>query len=238
MISELIVDKALPLSKLDNFHDGQVLLIDKPLTWTSFDVVNKVRITLKHDYDTGKIKVGHAGTLDPLASGLLILCTGKFTKQIDNIQAEEKEYEGTMILGATTPSYDTETEIDREFDISKIESAEIHAATENFKGSLLQTPPAFSARKVNGERAYKKARRKENVVMPKTAIEIKEFEILKINLPEISFRVVCSKGTYIRSLVHDFGATLNSGAFLSSLRRTRIGDYHLRDALPLDKLLR
>lgn len=238
MITELTVEKTLPLSKLANFHDGQVLLIDKPLTWTSFDVVNKVRITLKHDHDTGKIKVGHAGTLDPMASGLLILCTGKFTKQIDNIQAEEKEYEGIMHLGATTSSYDTETEIDHEFDVSSIDMDQIHAGTKQFTGSIIQTPPAFSARKVDGERAYKKARRKEKVVMPKTVIEIKEFEITNVDLPEINFRVVCSKGTYIRSLVHDFGKALNSGAYLSSLRRTRIGNYHLSNALSLEELLK
>jgi len=238
MIIEKNMTKTLPLSRLNNFQDGVVLLVDKPLTWTSFDVVNKVRITLKNDYNAGKVKVGHAGTLDPLASGLLILCTGKFTKQIDSIQAEEKEYEGTMQLGASTPSYDKETEIDREFDITGITNDQIYAATEQFKGSIIQTPPAYSARKVDGERAYKKARRKENVRMPKTAIEIKEFEILKIDLPAISFRVVCSKGTYIRSLVHDFGEALNNGAFLSSLIRTRIGGYHLYNALPLEKLLR
>ena len=238
MITMLKTTRTLPLSKLDNFQDGKVLLIDKPLTWTSFDVVNKVRITLKNDYDTGKIKVGHAGTLDPLASGLLILCTGKFTKQINSIQADEKEYEGTMHLGATTPSYDKETDIDQEFNIDQINDDRVNAATAQFIGAILQTPPSFSARKVNGERAYKKARRNEKVIMPKTAIEIKVFEILRIDLPEISFRVVCSKGTYIRSLVHDFGKALNSGAFLSSLIRTRIGNYHLKDALSLSELLK
>ncbi len=212
-------------------------MVDKPLTWTSFDVVNKIRITLTKDYNTGKIKVGHAGTLDPLATGLLIVCTGKMTKQIDQIQAQEKEYLGTMQLGATTPSYDAETAIDREFEFQNIDPQQIISTTNQFLGSIIQTPPSFSARKIKGERAYKKARRKEVVCMPKTSIEIKEFEITNIDLPEISFRVVCSKGTYIRSLVHNFGEALNNGAFLTSLIRTRIGDYRLENALNLEKLL-
>jgi len=231
------IEKMRPLSQMSNFQEGQILLVDKPLTWTSFDVVNKIRITLSKDYDTGKIKVGHAGTLDPLASGLLIVCTGKMTKQIDSIQAAEKEYTGSLILGATTPSYDRETEIDREFAIPELTEAQVRSTAEQFVGSIMQTPPIYSARKISGERAYKKARRKEKVKMAESEVEITSFEIVKIEIPEITFRVVCSKGTYIRSLAHSFGTALNSGAYLNSLRRTRIGEYQIEHALSLEQLI-
>lgn len=209
-----------------NFAEGEMLLINKPITWTSFDVVGKIRNSFK----PLKLKVGHAGTLDPLASGLLIICTGKFTKKIDEYQAQEKEYTGTMVLGAGTPSYDMETEVDETFDISHITEDMIKANTAQFIGDLEQFPPAHSAIKVDGERLYLKARRGENVELKTRSVSIREFEITRIELPEIDFRVVCSKGTYIRSLVHDFGRALDNVAYLSALRRTKSGDYHVDNA--------
>lgn len=212
-----------------NFAEGELLLINKPYQWTSFDVVGKIRNSLKPQ----KLKVGHAGTLDPLATGLLIICTGKLTKQIDTFQAEEKEYTGTLVLGATTPSYDMETEVDTTFDISQITDERIYAATEQFKGDISQYPPAHSAVKVNGERLYVKARLGEEVELKKRFVTISEFEITRIALPEIDFRVVCSKGTYIRSLVSDFGKALNNGAYLAKLTRTRSGSFLLNNAFEL-----
>lgn len=209
-----------------DFSEGEVLLIDKPFEWTSFDVVSKIRNSLK----PLKIKVGHAGTLDPLATGLLIVCTGKRTKTIDALQAQEKEYTGTFTLGATTPSYDLETDPDRHFDTSKLQEADLLNATKNFIGELDQYPPAHSAVKVQGERLYEKARRGEIVELKTRKVTIFEFELTRINLPEVDFRVVCSKGTYIRSLAHDFGKTVNNGAYLSKLRRTRSGDFHVNNA--------
>ncbi len=216
-----------------NFTEGEVLLINKPYKWTSFDVVGKIRNAFK----PLKLKVGHAGTLDPLATGLLILCTGKLTKQIDNFQAEEKEYTGTFTIGATTPSYDLETEIDQTFSLSGLTDEKIIAATRQFIGDLEQFPPSYSAIKVNGERLYVKARLGEEVVLQARKVSIKEFEITGINLPEIYFRVVCSKGTYIRSLAHDFGKALNNGAHLSSLERTRSGNFMLNDAFEVMELV-
>ncbi|WP_419801660.1 tRNA pseudouridine(55) synthase TruB [Mucilaginibacter sp.] len=209
-----------------NFPEGELLLINKPYNWTSFDVVGKIRNSLK----PLKLKVGHAGTLDPLATGLLIICTGKLTKQIDTFQAEEKEYTGTMVLGATTPSYDLETEVDQEFPLENISAEKIKGNVKLFLGEISQFPPAHSAIKINGERLYEKARRGEEVERRARQVTISEFEITRIELPEIDFRVVCSKGTYIRSLVHDFGTALNNGAFLSKLTRTRSGNFHLKDA--------
>lgn len=211
------------------FAEGELLLINKPYKWTSFDVVGKIRNSLKPQ----KLKVGHAGTLDPLATGLLIVCTGKLTKQIDTFQAQEKEYTGTLVLGATTPSYDLETEIDETFDISAITKEQILANTAQFTGDISQYPPAHSAVKVNGERLYVKARLGEEVELKKRFVTVNEFEITRIELPEIDFRIVCSKGTYIRSLVSDFGKALNNGAHLSKLTRTRSGDFLLKDALEL-----
>ncbi|RCH55070.1 tRNA pseudouridine(55) synthase TruB [Mucilaginibacter hurinus] len=211
---------------MQEFAEGQLLLINKPYKWTSFDVVGKIRNAFK----PLKLKVGHAGTLDPLATGLLIICTGKMTKQIDTFQAEEKEYTGTMTLGATTPSYDMETEADQRFDISAVTPEQVHAATKQFTGDIQQYPPAHSAIKIDGERLYEKARRGEEVERRPRFVSITEFEITRIELPEIDFRVVCSKGTYIRSLVHDFGAALNNGAYLSRLRRTRSGNFKIEDA--------
>ncbi len=214
-----------------NFNEGEVLLLNKPLTWTSFDVVNKVR------NETRAKKVGHAGTLDPLATGLLILCTGKSTKKIDEYQAKEKEYTGTITLGSTTPSYDLETEIDTIFDISHITPEAIKTATVQFIGTIMQMPPQYSAKNVNGERAYNIARRGEIATVIPRQIEISEFEIVTIDLPKVEFRVVCGKGTYIRSLAHDFGKALNSGAHLSSLCRTRIGSFKLEDAWQMEDFI-
>nr|WP_255678990.1 tRNA pseudouridine(55) synthase TruB [Mucilaginibacter sp. UR6-1] len=203
-----------------------MLLINKPYQWTSFDVVGKLRNAFK----PLKLKVGHAGTLDPLATGLLIICTGKMTKQIDTFQAEEKEYTGTMVLGATTPSYDMETGVDQTFDLSNISVEGMRAALTQFTGTIQQYPPAHSAIKIDGERLYEKARRGEEVERRAREVTIAEFELTRIELPEVDFRVVCSKGTYIRSLVHDFGAALGNGAYLSRLRRTRSGNFKIEDA--------
>jgi len=216
-----------------DFATGELLLVDKPVGWTSFDVVGKLRNSFK----PLKLKVGHAGTLDPLATGLLIICTGKMTKQIDTFQAEEKEYTGTMILGATTPSYDMETDLDSQFDISHITEEQIRGNCQQFTGDIQQYPPAHSAIKIDGERLYEKARRGEEVELRLRNVTISEFEITRIELPEIDFRVVCSKGTYIRSLVHDFGKALNNGAYLSKLRRTRSGNYKVEDAWEVMELV-
>ena len=216
-----------------NFTQGELLLINKPYNWTSFDVVGKIRNTLK----PLKLKVGHAGTLDPLATGLLIVCTGKLTKQIDTFQAEEKEYTGTMILGATTPSYDMETEVDETFDSSNLTEKQIKATCAQFTGDIQQYPPAHSAVKINGERLYEKARRGEEVELRLRFVTVSEFEITRIDLPEVDFRVVCSKGTYIRSLVNDFGRALNNGAYLSALCRTRSGNFHLSNAFEVLELV-
>ncbi len=215
----------------ENFIDesvGQVLLINKPLTWTSTDVVRKLKGILKVK------KIGHAGTLDPLATGLLIICTGKKTKTIPFIQEEEKEYTGTFYLGATTPSFDKETEHDSTFDISCITPEQIINIVEKLKGPQMQTPPMFSAVKVNGKRAYTIARKGETVELKSKQIEIKEFEIVRIELPEIDFRIVCTKGTYIRSIARDLGLLLNNGAYLIKLCRTRIGQYVLTESSEIE----
>jgi tRNA pseudouridine55 synthase len=221
-----------PFREFD-FAAGELLLINKPYKWTSFDVVGKIRNSLK----PLKLKVGHAGTLDPLATGLLIICTGKLTKQIDSFQAEEKEYTGTMILGASTPSFDMETEIDEQFSIENITEEDIYKATAPFKGDIEQYPPAHSAVKVNGERLYVKARLGEEVELRKRFVTVSEFEITRVQLPEIDFKIVCSKGTYIRSLVSDFGKQLNNGAYLSKLTRTRSGNFLLADAFEVADLV-
>ena len=218
----------------EDYKNGQVLLIDKPLEWTSFQVVNKVSWLLKKEFQLKKIKVGHAGTLDPLATGLLILCTGKFTKKIETFQAQVKEYTGTFTLGATTPSYDLETEIDQTFDISSLTRDQIKQATQNFIGNIQQQPPVFSALKKDGKRLYEFARSGQEVEIPTRTIHISVFEITQIKLPNVHFRVVCSKGTYIRSLAHDFGKALNNGAHLSALRRAKIGDFSVTDAQSIE----
>jgi len=216
-----------------DFQTGEILLIDKPLRWTSFDVVGKIRNSIK----PLKVKVGHAGTLDPLATGLLVLCTGKKTKTIDQLQAQEKEYTGTIYLGATTPSYDLETEINQEFDISSITVDQIHEASQQFIGEIQQYPPSHSAIKIGGERLYEKARRGEEVERRPRTVNIHSFEITDIALPLISFKVICSKGTYIRSLAHDLGEALHSGAYLHSLRRTRSGEFLVEDAYDITELV-
>ncbi|GER60357.1 tRNA pseudouridine(55) synthase TruB [Patiriisocius marinus] len=221
----------------EEFQTGQVLLIDKPLEWTSFQVVNKLRWLIRKERDIKKIKVGHAGTLDPLASGLLIICTGKFTKQIETYQAQHKEYTGTITLGETTPSYDLETEVDNTFDFSNITETQIHEATSQFIGDIMQQPPVFSALKKEGKRLYEYARAGEEVEIPKRQISISEFEITGIEMPNIHFRVACSKGTYIRSLAHDFGKALNNGGHLSALRRTKIGDFSVDNAISVDQFI-
>lgn len=218
----------------EDYKEGQVLLFDKPLGWTSFQVVNKARWLIRTAFKIKKIKVGHAGTLDPLASGLLIICTGKFTKKIDEYQGQPKEYTGTFTLGATTPSYDMETEVDQTFETTHITEEQIHNATTAFIGETDQVPPVFSALKKEGKRLYEYARNGEEVDIPSRKIEITEFEITAIRLPEVDFRVVCSKGTYIRSLAHDFGKKLNTGAYLSSLRRTKIGGFIVEDAIDME----
>jgi tRNA pseudouridine55 synthase len=219
------------METLDAYQEGRVLLIDKPLNWTSFQVVNKIRWLIKQQFSIKKIKVGHAGTLDPLATGLLILCTGKFTKKIETYQAQVKEYTGTITLGATTPSYDLESGIDQKFDISGISEADILKNTQQFLGEIQQQPPIFSALKKNGKRLYEYAREGSKIEIPSRAVTITEFEITKIELPCIKFRIVCGKGTYIRSLAHDFGKSLNNGAHLSGLRRTKIGEFRVEDAI-------
>lgn len=215
----------------EDFQSGQVLLIDKPLTWTSFQAVNKLRWEIRQAFNIKKIKVGHAGTLDPLATGLLIICTGKMTKQIDTFQGQDKEYTGTLVLGSTTPSYDLETEIDQTFPTEHISEALIHDTTRQFVGAIEQFPPVFSALKKDGKRLYEYARAGEAVEIKSRTVRISEFEITKIDGQQIDFRVVCSKGTYIRSLAHDFGKALNSGAHLSILRRTKIGDFDVVNAV-------
>ena len=215
----------------EDYKIGQVILIDKPLEWTSFQVVNKLRWAIRRKYKLKKIKVGHAGTLDPLATGLLIICTGKFTKTIDTLQAERKEYTGTITLGATTPSYDLETEINQTFQTTNISDADIHKTTELFLGEIEQTPPLYSAIKKDGVRLYELARKGESTTIKSRKITIYEFEITKIDMPNICFRVTCSKGTYLRSLANDFGIALNIGAHLSALRRTKSGDYKVEDAI-------
>ena len=218
---------------VDDFLNGQTLLIDKPLEWSSFQVVNKLRWLIRKQFDIKKIKVGHAGTLDPLATGLLLICTGKFTKTINELQGQIKEYTGTINLGGTTPSYDLETEVDQTYSTDHITKESIVKATEQFIGEIDQFPPVFSALKKDGKRLYEYARKGEEVEVASRKIEIKEFEITSIDLEyyKVEFRVVCSKGTYIRSLAHDFGKALNSGGHLAVLRRTKIGDYNVDNAI-------
>ena len=222
---------------VDDFKNGKVLLIDKPLEWTSFQVVNKLRWHIKKKFGLKKIKVGHAGTLDPLATGLLILCTGKETKNIETYQGQVKEYTGTFVVGATTPSYDLETEINKNYPTEHISDELIHNTTELFLGKIQQKPPIFSAIKKEGKRLYELAREGKTTEIKSREIEIFEFEITKIEMPNLEFRVVCSKGTYIRSLAFDFGKALNSGAHLSVLRRTKIGNYAVDNAQSIDEFI-
>ncbi|MGL3000830.1 tRNA pseudouridine(55) synthase TruB [Flavobacterium sp. RSSB_23] len=216
----------------EDYLEGQVLLIDKPLHFTSFQAVNKLKYLLINKVGLPKkFKIGHAGTLDPLASGLLLICTGKFTKRITELQGQAKEYTGTFHIGATTPSYDLETEVDQHFSTTHITEALIHETVEQFLGEIDQKPPIFSAIKKDGVRLYEHARAGETIEIASRKTTIHEFEITRIALPEVDFRVVCSKGTYIRSLAFDFGQALQSGAHLTALRRTKIGDYDVQNAV-------
>ena len=219
------------------YIEGTCLLVDKPSGWTSFDVVNKIRSSLKYNLGLKKLKVGHAGTLDPLATGLLIICTGKFTKKLSEYQGLVKEYIGTISLGATTPSFDSETEPDGRFPVEHITPELVEEARQKFLGDLEQLPPIYSAIKVDGQPLYKKARKGEMVEVKPRPVHIYEFELTKMDIPNIDFRVKCSKGTYIRSLAHDFGKAMQSGAYLSALRRTKIGEHKIEDAWNLDALI-
>jgi len=221
-----------------NFQTGEIILIDKELKWTSFDVVSKLRNSIKKKLDIKKIKVGHAGTLDPLATGLLIICTGKMTKNIENFSKLNKTYTGKITLGSTTPSYDLETKPNVHYPIEHIDENMIINTAKKFEGKIFQKPPIFSAVKKNGVRLYKLARKGMDVNIKKREIIINNFTINSINLPEIEFTVTCSKGTYIRSLANDFGKELNSGAHLSELRRTSIGDYLIEDSFKIMDFIR
>src|ERR1035437_9190878 len=214
----------------DDFFNGQVILVNKPKTWTSFDVVNKMRSDMRHEYQIPYIKIGHAGTLDPLATGLLIICIGRQTKNIDQYQGLEKEYTGTIMLGATTPSYDMETQVNERYSIAHITPELITEAAKKFVGAIWQYPPDFSAKRVQGDRAYNIARSGGQPDIKPVLVNISKFEIVSVLLPMIEFKVVCAKGTYIRSLAHDLGRQLGCGALLASLNRTRIGQFKLKDA--------
>lgn len=225
-----------PLPQYD-FQAGATLLVNKPKGWTSFDVVNKIRYKLKHRLEIKKIKVGHAGTLDPMATGLLIICTGKFTKKLANFQGLSKEYTGEITLGATTPSFDAETEIDQTFPTEHIDAELIEYTRNTFLGEQEQYPPMFSAIKVDGQPLYKKARKGIVVEVKPRPVNILDFEITDVELPKVQFRVACSKGTYIRSLAFDFGKAMQSGGYLTELTRTKIGEYKLSDAWELEDLI-
>ena len=218
----------------EEFLTGQVLLIEKPLGWSSFDVVKKIKNLIRTKYKLKKIKVGHAGTLDPLATGLLIICTGKFTKRIAEIQGQEKTYTGTITLGGTTPSYDLETEVDKHYDTAHITKELIEETTIQFTGTINQKPPIFSALKKGGERLYEKARRGEKIEIESREISVHEFNIISMDKLDVSFEIKCSKGTYIRSIAHDFGSALSSGGYLSKLCRTAIGKHKLSTAFDIE----
>ena len=218
----------------EDYLSGQMVLIDKPLGWSSFDVVKKIKHLISKKYNLKKLKVGHAGTLDPLATGLLIVCTGKFTKRISEIQGQEKTYTGTITLGGTTPSYDLETEVDNDYKTSHITKELIHQTTKQFIGEIDQKPPIFSALKRGGERLYEKARRGEEIMIESRKIFVREFNIISIENLTVAFEIKCSKGTYIRSIANDFGTALNSGGYLSSLCRTAIGDYQLSKGIDIE----
>ena len=221
----------------EDYLSGKLLLIDKPLNWTSFQVVNKIRWLIRNKFSLKKIKVGHAGTLDPLATGLLIICTGKMTKEISKFQVQTKKYTGTFLLGSTTPSYDLETEPNKSFPVDHITENLITKSVQKFIGKIKQKPPIFSAIKKNGKRLYQSARLGEDVIIDDREIEIFSFNILKIDIPNIDFEVECSKGTYIRSLANDFGKELSSGATLTKLKRTKIGEYSIDESISVDKFI-
>lgn len=215
----------------DEILNGQLLLVDKPLHWTSFQAVNAIKWDIRKKFELKKIKIGHAGTLDPLASGLLLICVGKFTKKINEFQGLPKEYKGIITLGSTTPSYDLETEIDKTYSTNHITKEKVLETLSEFTGVITQKPPIFSALKKDGKRLYEYARKGEQIEIKSRNVEVFEFEIIGFQLPNIEFRILCSKGTYIRSIAHDFGKALNSGAHLSALRRTKIGDYNVNIAM-------
>ena len=218
-----------------DFVAGEVLLLDKPYQWTSFDLVRKVRKLVKVKYNIPKIKVGHAGTLDPLATGLMIVCTGKCTKQIDSFQSQEKEYIAGILIGKTTPSFDLEKEYDKEYPTDHITKEKVEEVLKSFLGESDQVPPVFSAKFIDGKRAYEFARKGKEVEMKPSRITINEIELLSYQMPELKIRVNCSKGTYIRALVRDIGERLNSGATMISLQRTAIGTYHLNNAISIEE---
>ena len=220
-----------------DYLEGHTLLINKPLRWTSFDAVKKIRNTLRIALNIKKIKVGHAGTLDPLADGLLIVCTGKFTKRINEFQAQEKEYTAEFTLGATTPSFDLETEVNETFDYNHITEDMLKTNAESLTGNILQTPPIYSAIKQDGKRLYEHARKGEDVKIKERMVHVSKFEIIKVEMPKVHVRIVCSKGTYIRSLAQTFGKNLNSGAHLSQLTRTRIGKFKLSQAIDIQEFI-
>jgi len=217
------------MKSTNSFEEGKLVLINKPLRWTSFDVIRKIRNLIRIK------KVGHAGTLDPLATGLLIVCTGKFTKRINEYMAQEKEYSGSFTLGATTASYDLEQEPGNSMPFEHITEEQIKSATVQFTGEILQVPPAHSAIQIDGKRVYELARQGREVVIEPRKVTVSEFEITAVELPLVYFRIVCSTGTYIRSLANDLGIALGCGAYLSSLCRTRIGDFKLEDAMTMDE---
>lgn len=219
------------MTSVEKYQQGQLLLIDKPYQWTSFDVVKKLRYALKVK------KIGHAGTLDPLATGLLLIGTGKWTKKLEQLQGLDKSYEGIIEIGKSTPSYDLETPFDSETPITEVKEADLEAARKQLTGVIEQTPPAHSAVKIDGERAYKKARRNEAVKMKVRSVHIHRFDI-QVDLPEVHFQIDCSKGTYIRSIAHDFGKLLGVGGYLKSLKRTSIGEHHIDQAKTLDDFLK
>jgi tRNA pseudouridine55 synthase len=213
-----------------DFKKGEVVLINKPSTWTSFDIVNSFRHFLKKKLELGKLKVGHAGTLDPLATGLLLVCTGPFTKRIIEFTDYDKEYTGTIMLGATTSSFDAEQPVDQTYPTGHITEELLLAAARKQTGTIQQVPPVFSAVKIDGKHAYEYARKDRELLMPSKEVTIYEFEITRISLPEVDFRIVCSKGTYIRAIARDFGEDVGSGAYITALCRTRIGPFHLKDS--------
>lgn len=223
------------MSEINEFAAGSTILVDKPLNWTSFDVVNKIRWNLKQVLGVKKIKVGHAGTLDPLATGLLVLCIGKHTKKIDEIMVGTKTYTGTILLGKTTPSYDLETEFDQEFPVDHITPEDLERVRQSFIGEQQQVPPIFSAKQVDGKRAYDLARAGKEVVLKSNTITIEDFKIDASELPHVTFEVTCSKGTYIRSIASDFGKRLHSGGTLIELRRTQSGDLSVENAKSVDE---
>jgi tRNA pseudouridine55 synthase len=224
-------------SKRYNFQEGAMLLVNKPLTWTSFDVVNKIRYALRQSLNVKKIKVGHAGTLDPLATGLLIICTGKFTKTLDSIQAQVKEYTGTITLGAITPSYDAETEVSQTFPTEHLTPTQLEEVRDSFIGAQEQFPPVYSAIKVDGKPLYKRARQGEYIEVKARPVTINSFDLTRVDIPEVDFKVSCSKGTYIRSIAFDFGKKLDNGGYLTALCRTKIGEYKIEDAWDLTELI-